>query len=38
MIYLCLSFSLLWIFTFGYFVFLDRQLKDISKRLRARSE
>ena len=36
--YLCLAFSVLWIVNFGYLFLLDRQLKDIGKRLDARAQ
>jgi len=37
MFYLCLSFSLLWLIIFLYLFCLDRQIKDVAKRLDARS-
>ncbi|MHC4721286.1 MAG: CcmD family protein [Planctomycetota bacterium] len=37
MFYLCLSFSLLWLTIFAYLFYLDRQIKDLAKRLDARS-
>ncbi len=37
MFYLCLSFSLLWLIMFLYLFSLDRQIKDVAKRLDARS-
>jgi CcmD family protein len=37
MFYLCLSFSLLWLVFFGYVFSLDRQIKDVARRLDART-
>lgn len=37
MVYLCLAFSILWLVNFVYLFILDRQTKDIRKRLDARS-
>ncbi|MFC1781699.1 CcmD family protein [Planctomycetota bacterium] len=36
MLYLSLAFSCLWLCTFVYLFALDRQIKDISRRLSAR--
>jgi CcmD family protein len=36
MFYLCLSFTCLWLTTMGYVFILDRQVKDLTKRLNAR--
>jgi CcmD family protein len=36
MVYLCLAFSVLWLVTFLYIFALDRQIKDIGRRLDAR--
>ena len=36
MFYLCLSFTCLWLTTMCYVFILDRQVKDLSKRLSAR--
>jgi len=33
MFYLCLAFSLLWLISFIYLFALDRQVRDISRRL-----
>ena len=38
MFYLCLAFSLLWLINFIYLFFLDRQVKDIGRRLDTRTE
>ncbi|MDO8303963.1 MAG: CcmD family protein [Sedimentisphaerales bacterium] len=38
MFYLCLAFSVLWVVNFIYLFLLDRQLKDIGRRLDARSQ
>ncbi len=38
MFYLGLSFSALWVLVFGYIFYLDRQVKDIRKRLDLRSK
>ncbi|HIJ70427.1 MAG TPA: CcmD family protein [Planctomycetes bacterium] len=38
MFYLCLSFSLSWLIIFVYLFILDRQIKDVARRLDARSE
>jgi hypothetical protein len=37
MFYLCLAFSLLWLINFIYLFFLDRQVKDIGRRLDTRT-
>ncbi len=37
MLYLCLSFSVLWSLVFGYLVNLDKQVRDIRKRLDVRT-
>jgi CcmD family protein len=36
MFYLCLAFTCLWVTTMGYVFILDRQVKDLTKRLNAR--
>jgi len=36
MVYLCLAFTCLWVTTMGYVFILDRQVKDLTKRLNAR--
>ena len=36
MFYLCLTFSLLWLISFVYMFILDKQIKDIRRRLDAR--
>jgi len=36
--YLCLAFSVLWSVNFVYLVFLDRQNKNLKKRVEARLE
>jgi CcmD family protein len=36
MVYLCLAFTCLWLTTMCYVFILDRQVKDLSKRLGAR--
>ncbi len=36
MFYLCFAFSLLWLINFIYLFVLDRQVKDIARRLAAR--
>ena len=36
MFYLCLAFTCLWLTTMGYVFILDRQVKDLTKRLNAR--
>ncbi|UCG49362.1 MAG: CcmD family protein [Phycisphaerales bacterium] len=36
MFYLCLSFSSLWLVTFIYMLFLDRRIRDMSKKLKIR--
>jgi len=38
MTYVILGFSVLWACTLTYVVFLDMQLKDISRRLKARTQ
>ena len=38
MFYLCLSFSLSWLIIFIYLFILDRQIKDVARRLDAHSE
>jgi CcmD family protein len=38
MLFLCLAFSCLWLCTFIYMFILDRQIKDIGRRLDARME
>lgn len=38
MFYLCLAFSSLWFVTIGYLFILGRQVKDLSKRLDARTQ
>ena len=37
MIYFCLAFSILWLVNFIYLFTLDRQNRDIAKRLEART-
>ena len=37
MIYLCLAVSVAWLVYFGYLFYLDRQVRDIRKRLDART-
>jgi len=37
MFYLCLAFSLLWLIIFIYLFVLDRQIRDIRRRLDART-
>ena len=37
MVYLCLAFSVLWLVNFIYLFALDRQNRDIKKRLAART-
>ncbi len=37
MFYLCLTFSFLWLIIFTYLFVLDRQIKNIGKRLDARA-
>jgi len=37
MAYLIFGFSILWVCTSGYVLFLDRQLKDLRRRLDART-
>ena len=37
MYYLCLAVSVAWLVYFGYLFYLDRQVKDIRKRLDART-
>jgi CcmD family protein len=37
MLYLCLAFTCLWLATIVYVFILDRQVKDLSRRLRARA-
>lgn len=37
MFYLFLAFSFLWLINFVYLFFLDRQIRDVNKRLKARS-
>ncbi|MHC4912788.1 MAG: CcmD family protein [Planctomycetota bacterium] len=37
MFYFCLAFSLLWLIIFAYVFTLDRQVKDIGRRLDART-
>lgn len=37
MFYLCLAFSLLWLINFVYLFVLDRQVRDISRRLDTRT-
>jgi CcmD family protein len=36
MIYLGLAFTVLWLVSFGYMFILDRQMKDLKRRLDAR--
>ena len=36
MVYLCLAFTCLWVTIMGYVFILDRQVKDLTKRLDAR--
>ena len=36
MFYLCLAFSLLWLINFIYLFTLDRQIRDIGRRIDAR--
>lgn len=36
MLYLCLAFTCLWLTTMVYVFILDRQVKDLSRRLSAR--
>ena len=38
MFYVALAFTTLWLCNFAYIFFLDRQLKDIGKRLAARDQ
>ena len=38
MFYLCLSFTVLWVATFAYLLYLNGQIKDIRKRLQARTQ
>jgi CcmD family protein len=38
MFYLCLAVSVAWLVYFGYLLLLDGQIKNIKKRLDARSE
>jgi len=38
MFYLCLAFSVLWVVNFIYLFLLDRQQKDIRRRLEARAQ
>ena len=37
MFYLALTFTVLWVTVFGYLIKLDTQIKDLAKRLEARS-
>lgn len=37
MFYLCLAFSLLWLINFIYLFVLDRQVRDIDRRLTTRT-
>ena len=37
MMYLCLAFSLTWLISFVYLFALDRQIKDLGRRLDART-
>ena len=37
MFYLCLTFSFLWVCLFAYLFILDRKIKDLAKRLSART-
>ncbi|MHC4365001.1 MAG: CcmD family protein [Planctomycetota bacterium] len=37
MFYFCLAFSLLWLIIFAYVFALDRQIRDIGRRLDART-
>ncbi len=37
MYYLCLAVSVAWLVYFGYLLILDRQIKDLRKRLDART-
>lgn len=37
MFYLCLAFSLLWLINFIYLFIIDLQIKDVGRRLEARS-
>jgi len=37
MLYVCLAFSVLWLVTFVYIFALDRQIREIGRRLDARS-
>jgi hypothetical protein len=37
MFYLCLAFSSLWLASFVYLFILDRQIRDVSRRLNART-
>jgi CcmD family protein len=38
MFYLFIAFAFLWLINFIYLFCLDRQIKDVSKRLKARAE
>jgi CcmD family protein len=38
MFYLCLAFTAMWLIYFGYLFYLDRQLRNIRKRLDAREK
>jgi CcmD family protein len=35
--YFCAAFSFLWVMVLGYVIYLERQVKDLSRRLEARS-